>query len=60
MSLFQTMDDFEVNKVIGRGGYGLVLLSRNKRTAVATALKVIDKAKIRNSPVSIIASRCCR
>jgi len=44
------IDDFEQLKVLGKGGFGKVILVRKKDTGKIYALKMMDKARILNKP----------
>jgi len=44
------IDDFEQLKVLGKGGFGKVVLARKKDTDKIYALKLMDKQKILNKP----------
>jgi serine/threonine protein kinase len=41
-----TLDDFEIGKPLGRGGYGKVYLAREKRSRYIVALKVLNKTDL--------------
>jgi len=45
-----TIEDFEQLKVIGKGGFGKVVLARQKATGKIFALKVMEKLKILEKP----------
>mmetsp|Transcript_19481 Transcript_19481/g.27178 ORF Transcript_19481/g.27178 Transcript_19481/m.27178 type:complete len:694 (-) Transcript_19481:65-2146(-) len=45
-----SLDDFEQVKVIGKGGFGKVILARKIETGKIYAIKLMDKAKILNKP----------
>ncbi|KAJ1954568.1 Serine/threonine-protein kinase Sgk2, partial [Dispira parvispora] len=48
-----TVEDFSLLKLIGKGGYGKVLLARHKNTGNVYAIKVISKSQLNTKPSNI-------
>ncbi|KAJ1650619.1 hypothetical protein IWQ61_008626 [Dispira simplex] len=48
-----TVEDFSLLKLIGKGGYGKVLLARHKNTGNVYAIKVISKSQLNTKPANI-------
>lgn len=50
-----SLDDFEIGKPIGRGGFGKVYLARTKKEHFICAIKVVNKSKLSQAYSHLIA-----
>ena len=48
MQTHVTLDDFDLIKTVGTGGFGRVMLSQQKETKEYYAMKILDKQKVVN------------
>ena len=49
------MEDFEIGKPIGRGGFGKVYLARTRKEKFVCAIKIVNKKKISKNYSHLIA-----
>lgn len=58
--VFQTMNDFDYLKLLGKGTFGKVILVREKASGKYYAMKILKKEVIiAKVGVSVLPSACC-
>lgn len=40
------LEDYEIGRVLGKGGFGKVKVAKNRKTSKYVALKILNKAEI--------------